>query len=121
MICWALVAGAPFLLAVMLVMGGPVDWTASRPAWAGFLYIAVFSQLLGFFAWNRGLALGGVAKVGQLQLLQTFVTLLASAALLGERVTWLQIGFAVLVVAIVAAGRRTQVRQVPGGSARRAE
>ena len=60
------------------------------------------------------MALGGVAKVGQLQLLQTFVTLIAASLLLGEQITWLQIGFACLVVAIVAIGRNMQVGRQDG-------
>ena len=62
-----------------------------------------------FFAWNKGLALGGIAKVGQIQLLQPFVALAASAALLGETVGLLEIGFAVVVVGIVALGWRMRV------------
>ena len=90
-------------------MGTPINWSAPASAWAGFLYLALFSQFIGFFAWYQGLALGGVAKVGQLQLLQTFVTLGAAALLLGEQITWIEIGFALLVVALVAAGQRMRV------------
>ena len=50
-----------------------------------FAYLAVMSQFIGFFAWNKGLAMGGVAKVSQVQLLQTFITLGVSALLLGEK------------------------------------
>lgn len=108
-ICWALVFGAPFILPIVLLLSGPINWQASAASWSGFVYVALFSQLIGFFAWNRALALGGVAKIGQLQLLQTFVTLAASAALLGEAVTWIEITFASGVVAIVAFGRNMQV------------
>lgn len=108
-ICWALVIAAPILLAVLIFMGTPINWSAPASAWAGFLYLALFSQFIGFFAWYQGLALGGVAKVGQLQLLQTFVTLGAAALLLGEQITWIEIGFALLVVALVAAGQRMRV------------
>jgi drug/metabolite transporter (DMT)-like permease len=66
-------------------------------------------MFLGFFAWNKGLALGGIAKVGQIQLLQPFVALVASALLLGEAVGWLEVVFASLVVAIVALGWRMRV------------
>lgn len=108
-ICWALVFGAPFILPIVLIFSGPINWQASQASWLGFIYVALFSQLIGFFAWNRGLALGGVAKIGQLQLLQTFVTLAASAMFLSEAVTGLQIIFAVLVVGIVALGRKMRV------------
>jgi hypothetical protein len=68
-ISWALVFSAPVMLALVL-LSGPINWGASPSAWAGFLYVSVFSMFLGFFAWNRGLAMGGIAKVGQIQLLQ---------------------------------------------------
>ena len=78
-------------------------------SWLGFLYVMLISQFLAFIPWYRGLALGGIAHVGQTQLLQPFLTILASAWVLGEGGdgwTWL---VAVLVVAIVALGRRTGV------------
>jgi len=107
-ISWALVFSAPIMLALVL-LAGPINWAASPPAWAGFLYVSVFSMFLGFFAWNKGMAMGGIARIGQIQLLQPFVALAASAALLGERVGWLEIGFAGLVVGIVALGWRMRV------------
>ncbi|RME95108.1 MAG: EamA family transporter, partial [Alphaproteobacteria bacterium] len=86
-------------------------WNAAPQAWAGFFYLAFFSQFIGFFAWYRGLALGGVAKVGQIQLLQPFVTLFAAVLLLGEHLTLPRIAFAALVVLIVALGRRVKVER----------
>ena len=108
-ICWALVLSLPILVALLLSLAPNVNWQASWPAWTSFLYVAFGSQLIGFFFWNKGLALGGVAKVGQVQLLQTFVSLAGAAAFTGESIGWREIGFAVLVGAIVAAGRRMQV------------
>lgn len=110
-ICWALVIAVPFLLLIVYLTAGPINWQSGAAAWSGFFYVALFSQFLGFFAWNHGLALGGIARVGQLQLLQPFVTLLASALLLSEQVGWIEIAFALAVVASVMAGRRTQVRR----------
>jgi drug/metabolite transporter (DMT)-like permease len=112
-ISWALVVISPVVIVMLLVIAPPINWTASPRAWAGMLYVAIFSQFLGFFAWNYGLALGGIARVGQVQLLQTFVTLAGAALILGEHITTLEIGFAVLVVAIVAAGWRTRVVRKP--------
>lgn len=112
-ISWALVMVAPLMVLVLLATGAPVlgnaSSTTSWSAWMAFLYVGVFSQFLGFFAWNAGLALGGIARVGQTQLLQPFVTLLAAALLIGERVGWLEIGFGLLVVGLVAAGSRMRV------------
>ena len=112
-ISWALVVSAPVLLALLLLLSVPINWHASAPAWGGLLYVAIFSQFLGFFAWNKGMALGGIAKVGQMQLLQPFVTLAAAAALLGERVGWMEIVFAVLVVALIALSWRMRVARKP--------
>jgi len=109
-IAWALVLALP----VTLPVGGLALAGASWPgieALAGFLYVALVSQFLAFFAWNRGLALGGVARVGQMQLLQPFVTLAASAALLAETITPEALAFAAIVVATVALGRRMPIRR----------
>jgi drug/metabolite transporter (DMT)-like permease len=108
-ISWALVVSWPVTFALTYLLGGPIPWNASAKAWTGFLYVSVFSMFIGFFAWNIGLALGGIAKVGQVQLLQTFVTLAGAAILLGEPVGWLEVGFATLVVGLVALGWRTRV------------
>jgi drug/metabolite transporter (DMT)-like permease len=108
-ICWALVFSAPALMLPFLLLAWPINWQAHASAWAGFFYVSVFSMFLGFFAWNKGLALGGIAKVGQIQLLQPFVALVASAALLGEAVGWLEFVFAGLVVGTVALSWRTRV------------
>ncbi len=108
-ICWALVVSVPFTLPVVAWHMGGVTWGAPLSVWAAFLYVALFSQLLAFFAWYRGLALGGVARVGQVQLLQVFMTLIASAVLVGEEIDTLPIGFAVAVVGTVALGRRMPV------------
>jgi drug/metabolite transporter (DMT)-like permease len=108
-ISWTLLLAAPVLALVVPLLAGPINWDASPHAWAGFGYVALMSQFIGFFFWYKGLALGGIAKVGQVQLIQTFVTLAGAALLLGERIGPLQIGFAVLVVVIVAIGRRMRV------------
>ena len=65
---------------------------------------------IGFFFWYRGLAAGGVARVGQTQLLQPFFTVLIAAAMLDESLTWKTVGFAAAVIATVAVGRKMQVR-----------
>jgi len=108
-ISWALVAIWPFALVAAWphLSVGMLDAPAS--AWAGFAYVALVSQYLGFFAWYKGLALGGIARVGQTQLLQPFLTILVSALLLGESVTAGTILAATLVVAAVAIGRRAPV------------
>ncbi len=104
-ISWALLLSLPVLLPAVLWILPQVNWQASARAWLSFLYVAVFSQFLGFFFWNKGMALAGVAKVGQTQLLQVFVTLLGSALLLGEAIRPITLLFAAIVVAVVALGR----------------
>ena len=110
-ICWALVLAAPVLVVPVALVVQTHGIAASPQAWLGFAYVSVVSMFLGFDAWYRGLALGGVARVGQLQLLQPFFTIGASAVLLGERITTLTIGVACVVAAIVAAGRRAGVQR----------
>lgn len=106
-ICWVLVGSLPLTLPVALAL-----WPAApvRPsAWLGFGYAAVFSMWLGFFAWYRGLVLGGVVRVSQVQLLQPFLALIAAALLLGERPDGATLLCAAAVLAVVFLGRRTRV------------
>jgi drug/metabolite transporter (DMT)-like permease len=108
-ISWSLVFAAPLMLVLLLWCTGPINWSASPKAWAGFLYVSVFSQFLGFFAWNKGLAMGGIARISQMQLLQPFMGLIAAWALLGEPIGWMEIGFAALVVGLIALGWHMRV------------
>lgn len=104
-ILWALAIALPLSAPVAAWLALTTPLAASAPAWSGFVYVALVSQLVGFFAWYNGLALGGIARVGQLQLLQVFFTIAFAAALFGEAVdpvTWLA---AAAVVACIAAGR----------------
>ncbi len=107
-ICWVLVLSLPLTLpaAWWLWPQAPARWTS----WLGFAYTAVFSMWLGFFAWYRGLALGGVVRVSQVQLLQPFLALLFAALVLGEPLDAVTVLFALAVIAVVAAGRRMPVR-----------
>lgn len=110
-ICWALVISLPVLLPVAaweLLVRAPAPVGAA--AWSGFLYVALISQLAGFFAWYRGLALGGVARVSQLQLLQPFLTLVFVWLALGQSIKPATLVFAALVVVLVGAGRRVRAR-----------
>ena len=83
-ISWALVIVAPFELLPTIFVVLKQGLIASPNAWLGFAYVSIFSQFIAFFAWYHGMAMGGVARVGQIQLLQPFLTLLASTFLLGE-------------------------------------
>ena len=79
-------------------------------AWWGFAYVAVFSMWIGFFAWYRGLALGGTVRVSQVQLVQPFLSMLFAVPLLGERLDALTLTFAVAVIATVFIGKKMPVR-----------
>jgi drug/metabolite transporter (DMT)-like permease len=105
-ISWALVlAMAPMLLLALVTL--PSAWQSiGVPAWIGLAYVSVFSMLVGFVFWYRGLARGGIASVGQLQLLQPFMGLALAGLLLGEPVAWTMIAATGLVVDFVGFARR---------------
>ncbi|AMM26778.1 DMT family transporter [Variovorax sp. PAMC 28711] len=103
-ICWVCVMALPFTLPATLVLWPQQPVAAS--AWVGFVYVGVFSMWIGFFAWYRGLALGGALRVSQTQLLQPFLSILASIPLLGEPLDVVTLGFAAAVVATVVIGKK---------------
>lgn len=110
-ICWALVLVSPLtFLGVWFVWEPRFAEPTSAAFWSLF-YLGAFSMLLGFFAWNIGLAMGGIARVGQVQLLQTFFTLGLSALLLSEHIGWDTIAFATAVVALVAIARKAPIKK----------
>ncbi|NKI96329.1 DMT family transporter [Rhizobacter sp. SG703] len=103
-ICWVLVISLPFTLPLM-------GWTwPAQPvragAWVGFGYVTLFSMWLGFFAWYRGLALGGTLRVSQVQLLQPFLSMLLAVPVLGERLSATTVFFSLAVIATVFVGRK---------------
>jgi len=105
-ISWALVLSLPLMLAAALLKMPASFAGIGAPAWIGLAYVSLFSMLIGFVFWYRGLAQGGIAAVGQLQLLQPFFGLALAAWLLHERVTWLMLAATVGVVLCVAGARR---------------
>ncbi|RLK14064.1 drug/metabolite transporter (DMT)-like permease [Micromonospora sp. M71_S20] len=109
-ICWALLLSLPVTVPVMVVAAVAAPPRADPVAWSAFGYLTVVSMFLGFFAWYAGLARGGIAQVGQIQLAQPVLTLLWSALLLGEAVTPASIAAAVAVLACVVLIQRTRGR-----------
>ena len=110
-ISWVLVMALPVSLpAAALTMPADLTHIALKP-WLAVLYVAVFSQWVGFFAWNAGMAIGGIARVSQVQLLQPFVTFALAATFNGETITPQILLFAAAVVATVAISARTRVRK----------
>ncbi|MGB3642080.1 MAG: DMT family transporter [Rivularia sp. (in: cyanobacteria)] len=111
-ICWALVFSVPILIIPVAVVILKSGISASHSAWLGFGYVSIISMLLSFFAWYRGLAIGGIARVSQVQLLQPFLSILLSAFFLNEKITFLMIFTAIIVVFSVAIGRRQPIERV---------
>lgn len=103
-ICWVCVMALPLTLP-----GALLTWpthSIAPSAWLALGYVGVFSMWAGFFAWYRGLAIGGALKVSQTQLLQPFLSILAAVPLLGEALEPVTLGFALAVVATVFIGKR---------------
>jgi len=113
-ISWALLLALPVTVAATAVS---LDWHAPTPsAWLGLAYVSMVSQFAGFYAWYRGLAEGGIAKIAQLQLAQPVLTLIWSALLLSEYISPATAGAAVLVIAAVAVTQRTRAPVTTSGS-----
>ena len=111
-ISWAIAAGLPVSLAGSAIFWRPQYLQASGQQVLAFAYLGIFSAYVGFFAWNAGLKLGGMARVGQVQLLQTFITFAFAMLLLGESVDIRTLVFALLVFVVVLMGQRARVDKV---------
>lgn len=109
-ISWALVLTSPLTVTTCALIWRPDYLDAPLPAILGLLYTALFSVFIGFFFWNAGMAIGGVARVAQVQLLQAFVTIGLAALILGEPVGASTLGFAVAVAFVVLMARRSAGR-----------
>jgi drug/metabolite transporter (DMT)-like permease len=107
-ISWTLV----FSLPILLVVVGVMIWLNGFPigpvtAWWSFAYLAAFSMYLGFFPWYAGLAMGGVARVGQVQLVQPVFSLVWAWLLIGEHISLGTALAGTLVIASAALARWT--------------
>lgn len=112
-ISWCCIVALPVTLPMALLTAPASPEAVPAQAWLGFGYVSLFSMFVGFFAWNAGMVLAGVARASQVQLLQTFVTLAIAIPVNGEHVdlvTWI---FAAAVVAVVLVGRRAPIAR-PG-------
>ncbi len=111
-ICWALMVALPVTAALSLILAPPSLTGISLPAWLSLGYVSLFSMLIGFVFWYRGLAQGGIAAVGQLQLLQPFFGLALAAGLLHEQVS---LGMLLMTLAVIGcvAGAKRFSRVVP--------
>jgi drug/metabolite transporter (DMT)-like permease len=108
-ICWAVLLSAPITVPITVIAAVGSDLHAGSDQWLGFAYVTVISALFGFFPWYAGLARGGVAKIGQIQLLQPLLTLAWSAWLLGEHIGLATMIASIAVLASVLATQRTRV------------
>lgn len=108
-ICWALVLSLPVMLPAT-VFTWPASFShVSVSAWVGLVYVSLFSMLIGFIFWYRGLAQGGIVAVGQLQLLQPFLGLGLAAMVLHETVNWTMLAATLGAVACVAGAKKFAV------------
>jgi drug/metabolite transporter (DMT)-like permease len=105
-ISWALVLSLPVTIGVALYTQPPSLAAIGGRAWVGLGYVSLFSMLIGFVFWYRGLAQGGIAAVGQLQLLQPFFGLALAATLVGEPVSPVMIAVSVAVAGCVAGAKK---------------
>lgn len=105
-ICWALVLSLPVTLTLCAVTMPHTLDGIGEPAWLGLTYVSLFSMLIGFIFWYRGLAAGGIAAVGQLQFLQPFFGFALAAVLLKESVSWSMLVVTIAVVACVVGARK---------------
>lgn len=105
-ICWALILSLPFML-FLTVFYMPASFeNVSRSALVGLIYVSLFSMLIGFFFWYKGLAQGGIAAISQLQLLQPLMGLAIAAALLHEHVSWSMLVVTAATLLCVAAAKK---------------
>jgi len=113
-ICWVLVLSLPLTLPLMLATW-PVQ-PARISAWGGFAYVTLFSMWLGFFAWYRGLAIGGTVRVSQVQLVQPFLALLFAVPVLGERLDATTVLFSLAVIAVVFVSKKMPAQTLKPGT-----
>ena len=106
-ICWVLVISLPVTLPLAVLTRPAAPVAAS--AWLGFAYVSLVSMWIGFFAWYRGLALGGTLRVSQVQVLQPFLSMLFAVPLLGEHLDAMTVVFALAVLAVVWWGKRQPI------------
>ena len=110
-ISWALVVSLPINVIASFYLFSSKYWGADALAWTSFIYLSLFPMFLGFFFWYEGLAVGGIARVSQVQLIQPFCTLVAASVLLGDHLTMINMVFAFLVVSTVILSKRMLVKR----------
>ncbi|WP_310114369.1 DMT family transporter [Pseudarthrobacter oxydans] len=115
-ISWALVLASPLMLILAAASASQQPPSATPVQWAAFGYLAVVSMFLGFFAWYRGLAIGPIARVSQIQLIQPVLTICWAALLLGEALAWSTVMGGLAVILCAAAAVRVRLKPAPAPS-----
>lgn len=110
-ISWALVVAAPAMILLTLLSLGSGMPQATPLQWLSFAYLGVVSMFLGFFAWYRGLAIGPMAQVSQIQLVQPVMTIAWAGLLLGEPLTWTTVVGGLAVILCAGAAVRVRLRK----------
>lgn len=110
-ISWALVISLPLNLVATYFSFDRTYWSADSFIWMSFIYLGLFPMYLGFFFWYGGLAIGGIARVSQVQLVQPFCTLIAASLILGDPLTVMNMVFAFLVVSTVVLSKKMLVKR----------
>lgn len=113
-ISWALVLAAPVMITLTGISVAQQPPTGSPAQWAAFAYLGVVSMYLGFMPWYRGLAIGPMAQVSQVQLTQPILTLCWAALIVSEELTWTTALGAIAVIGCAAGAVRTRLRPSPG-------
>ncbi|PJN89598.1 DMT family transporter [Bacillus sp. mrc49] len=111
-IAWAIIIGAPFFIIPVALSMTTEMLHAPIQAWISFIYLAIVSQFLAYVAWYSGMAMGGIARVSQIQYLQPFLMILFATLFLNESITYFTIVIAVIVVLSVVFGKGARVRKV---------
>jgi drug/metabolite transporter (DMT)-like permease len=112
-ISWQVAIFLPVMAVATFFLWPPAIMNAPASAWAGLAYVATVSMYLGFFVFNAAMALAGVARVGQLTLLQPFVIVALSIPVNGEKFAPETVLFAAAVVVTVIVGQRMRVKRAP--------
>lgn len=108
-VSWALIVGAPLMVVLLIVALAQQPQWGTPGQWLAFAYLAVVSMFLGFFAWYRGLAIGPMAQVSQVQLTQPVMSIAWAALMLHEPLTWQTVGGGITVIACAGLAVRSRL------------
>ena len=109
-VSWALVLTLPFNIIATYFFYETSFSSVSLQALISLSYVGLFSMYIGFFFWYKGIAIGGISRVGQVQLIQPFLTIFAAFFLTNEKITFLNILFALMVLVVIIVGKKTKIQ-----------